>query len=581
MRMSKQMMIGLASGSAVCWSAVAAPPPALDRVPEDAAVAFVIPSVQGFMDDMSSFLGKVVPESNADNVSASLAFMQSMLNTPGMNAAGSAAAVMYVQEEEAIDPPIVLILPVSDFGQIRTSLQGEGEGPVYEGQMFGKEVYLKDIGGGYAAAGPMPELVQEFEGFGGHLSYHTDRLGHVGEVVLGSNDATMFANLEILSPYIRLASEQMQDQMDMMMEMMGPQVAQAQPMMELVNGLMTRLAEDGQTIVAGAQFAESGMSFDYGLQFKDETESFDMFAEKGSTAGLLDRLPASEFIFAYAMDASNPGFSKVFEKLSAASAAGGGLQGVSLANMMRGSKGLAGAMGSVPMMGAGLFSNLVTMTVTQDPSQAVKAMGEAISAMNGQSVSGLKYTTAWEESTTEIAGAKVASFQMLMAPDGSPQSQQIAPAMMIMPMMFGPAGGPSGFVAAVDDAVIQTMSQNTPLMEKAIKAARAGNGLGADEGLRLIASKLPADRVFEVYLSVDQVMNTVGPMAAMFGVMPGFEKVDKMLPIGSGASIGGGGALMRTYVPADVISWGIEFGEKMQADEFEGGPEEGGGRPRF
>ncbi len=583
MRMSKQVMIGLASGMAMCWSAVAAPPPALDRVPDDAAVAFVMPSMQGLVTDLRSFVDRVVSEAERADALAGLDMFNGILNMPGMNAGGSAAAVMYVDQDDGMGtPPIVLVIPVSDFSQLRESMTAEGEGPVYEGQINGESVYMKDIGGGFAAAGPMPELVQEFSGQAGHLAGHVERLGMQGQASLGANDMVMIANLEILSPYIKMAGEQMQQQMAMIMTMAGPQAAQMQPMMEMASGLMTRLADEGRTAVVGAQIDEKGVSFDSGVQFKDGTESFTMLADGGKASGLLNRLPGSDFMFAYALDASHTGVAKAFEHLAKMSEqAGGGVKGVSFLEMVQHAKGMAGAMGSVPMMGAGLFSNFVTVTLTDEAGQTLQTMGSAVREANGQSAQGLKYTTAWEDAAAEIAGVKVSSYSMQMMPDGSPESQQMAPMMMIMPTLFGPNGGPNGYMAAVDGAVVQTMSQNTPLMEKAIKAAKDGNGLGSGEAIKAVGGHLPDNRVFEVYLSVDQVMNTVGPMAAMFGAMPNFEKVDKLTPIGFGTATGQGGMLNRVYVPNDVLSWFVKFADQMDSGEFEEAPAEEQGGPRF
>lgn len=583
MRISRQVKIGLACGAAMCLSTVAAPPPALDRVPDNAAIAFVMPSVQSFVSDMRGFVNWVVPEAERADAAQGLDMFEGFLNIPGVNAAGSAAAVMYVNEDESFDgPPVVMLLPVSDFAQVREALSGQGAGPVYEAEINGESVFMKDVGGGFAAVGMIPELVQEFTGDAGHLPGHVQRLGSQGQSALEANDITMIANLEALAPVIRMAGEQMKQQMGMVMMMMGPQATQVQPMLEMVSGMMTRMADDGRSAVLGAQVAEAGISFDAGVQFKDGTDSFAMFSEKGSASGLLNRLPSSDFMFAYALDTAHPGVARLVEQMVRMSeAAGGGLGGLSFTDMMKNAKGMAGAMGSVPMMGAGLFSNFVTVTVTDDPGKTIGVMESAMKQINGKSMEGLKYATEWQSGATEIGGTSVSSYSMRMMPDGSEQGLQIAAAAMVFPMLFGPAGGPSGYMAAVDGAVVQTMSQNTPLMEKAIKAAREAKGLGTSESVAKVGRQLPPGRVFELYFSVDQMMNTVGPMAAMMGAMPGFEKVDRLTPIGIGTATGQGGMLSRLYLPGDVITWAMDFSQKMQGDAFGDEPAEEGGRPRF
>jgi len=580
MRLQNWTLTAAACGLAISTQALAGPPASLDRVPGDAAVAVVIPNLQGLFDDLKTFGQAVVPADQTMQMNMGLAMAQTFLDMPGINAGGSAAAVMYVSEDEAFAaPPVVLLLPVGDFGQLRESVGAQGTGPVFEANMGGSELYLKDVGGGFAAVGPLAELVQEFKGKAGNLNGHMDRIGRSGEEVLEDNDITLIANLEILSPYIREAADQMKDQMGMMMMMAGPEAQQGQAFMDMMTSSMDSLAEDGQAGMLGVQMSPEGFSFDTGVQFQDGTESAQLLAEKGDTASLMDHLPGTDFMFAYALDTSNAGIQTVFDGFSAAAAeAGGQPQGMNFMEMLQGATGLAGEMGSVPMMGAGLFSNMVTLTMTKDAGSVVGTLKDGLAAINGQSAQGFMYNTSFESDAAEIDGVDVSRFAMTMQPDGSGDGAAFGPAQMLMPMLFGPQGGPNGFVAAVDGAVVQTLSQNTPLMEKAITAARNGGGLGSSDSLKMVAGRLPSNRIFEFYLSIDQVMNTVGPMAATFGALPGFERLDAMAPVGIGASIGDGGLVNRIHIPNEVIGWMVEFSKQMQADEFEG---EDGFEPDF
>ncbi len=564
--------IAASCGMAMTTLAFAGPPASLDRVPDDAAITVVIPNVQGFIDDMKNFGESVIPADQQLQMNMGLAMVQTFIDMPGMNGAGSAAAVVYMSEDTGPDsPPMVMLLPVSDFGQLREGVGALGSGPVYEANMGGNNVYLKDVGGGFAAVSPMPELVQEFKGDGGHVNGHMRRVGPSGEQVLEGNDITMIANLEILSPFIRQGATQMKDQMGMMMMMMGPQAQQAGPMLEMVTGLMDSLAEDGQAGLFGIQMSPEGVSFDTGLQFKEGSASAKRLASKGNTADMLNKLPSSEFLFAYAFDTGNPGISSILAELGqAAAAAEGAPGGINYLEMMKNATGVAGAMGSVPMMGAGIFSNMVTVTMTKDGAGVVETMKGALNAMNGQSAQGMKYSTTFDAGSTSISGVDVASYALSMQPDGSGDGGAVGAAQMVMPMLFGPNGGPNGYIASVDGVVVQTLSQNTPLMEKAINAARNGGGLGTNESVKTVAGRLPDSRIMEFYLSIDQVMNTVGPMAAMFGALPGFDRMDAMPPIGVGASIGDGGLVNRIHVPSQVMEWMVEFSQTMQADSFDG-----------
>jgi hypothetical protein len=433
---------------------------------------------------------------------------------------------------------------------------------------------MKDVGGGFVAVGPLAELVQEFSGTAGNVNAHMERIGRAGERVLEGNDVTMIANIEKLAPYIREGAEQMKAQMGMMMAMAGPEAQQAQGAMDMMVGVIDAVAADGQAGLMGVQLSPAGVSLDTGVQFRAETASAKLFAEAGDTGELLAHLPATGFMFAYAIDTSNAGVSRVFSEMAGlADKMGEGASGLNFAEMMKDASGAAGVMGSVPLMGAGLFSNVVTLTKTADARAVVEKMKSAMTALNGRSAQGIKYITSFEPAATEIGGVEVARFSMNMAPDGSGEGAAFGPAQMIMPMLFGPQGGPNGYIAAVDGAVVQTLSQNTPLMEQAIAAARDGGGLGATEAVKTVSARLPEDRVFEFYMSIDQVMNAVGPMAATFGVMPGFQKMEALPPVGVGTSIGDGGMVSRVHVPNEVLAWFVQFGQQMQNQN--GGGDEG------
>jgi hypothetical protein len=98
--------------------------------------------------------------------------------------------------------------------------------------------------------------------------------------------------------------------------------------------------------------------------------------------------------------------------------------------------------------------------------------------------------------------------------------------------------------------------------------------------VRSVAGKLPANRVFEVYVSVDQIMNTVGPMAATFGALPAFEPLPAMSPIGIGMAMGSSGMQTSIHMPLDVIKAMMAFAAEMENAGFEDEPEPAS-RPRF
>ncbi|MEM9374335.1 MAG: hypothetical protein AAGA55_11905, partial [Planctomycetota bacterium] len=124
---------------------------------------------------------------------------------------------------------------------------------------------------------------------------------------------------------------------------------------------------------------------------------------------------------------------------------------------------------------------------------------------------------------------------------------------MVMGMVFGPAGGPAGYIGEVRDGVIQTLTQGPDLTRRALAAAASGEGLGTGERIARVAGALHADRAAEIYVGVDEILNTVGPMLMMFGAIPEFEPMEAMDPIALGMTFDDGGLVGRVHVPMDTF----------------------------
>jgi hypothetical protein len=120
-------------------------------------------------------------------------------------------------------------------------------------------------------------------------------------------------------------------------------------------------------------------------------------------------------------------------------------------------------------------------------------------------------------------------------------------------MMWGPSGGPSGYIATTKNGYVQTFSQNGDLTGKAIAAADAGNGLGAGERLAAAAANLPKDRSLEAYVGVKDILDTVTMFMGMMGMQMEQPVPEKITPIAMGGVMGDGGMFLRTYAPASTI----------------------------
>src|SRR5690606_19450116 len=75
-------------------------------------------------------------------------------------------------------------------------------------------------------------------------------------------------------------------------------------------------------------------------------------------------------------------------------------------------------------------------------------------------------------------------------------------------MMLTGMSAQRGYVAQVNGKVIITGTADLPTLTEAIKAAKAGNGLNADQGISQVRKQLTNNADFEAYLNLGTIANT-------------------------------------------------------------------------
>lgn len=588
------ILSGMAA-AAMAMPAWAEVPAAMDRVPADALMAASIRNLGQFQtkaEGLATMFG-------ADPEGAEFAEAMKYLNIGGLNKDGSVAFVILppapgaepgLDEEEGEEgdaPPMVVILPVKDFATLSKSLGGDGQafGMVSIEQEPG---YLKDLGGGYAALGPVEEVVRGFAGTAGQKGTHEKALGKTGNAVADASDMLFVANIPALAPMIEAGFEQMKEQMEGLAAMTG----QAQlGNMAAMEAFVETYIRDASVGVMGVKSGESGISFDLATQFKEGSQTAGVLTDKGSAHTLLNRLPNKPFLFAFAADLSGAGMKKIvgdmIEMTKQADPQAAELaQGLNLMGMIRASDGVAYLVGTSPagLFGGGLFANTVQYFKTSEPAELVKTLQEGATKLNGQEISGTTYQTTYQTGATTVAGTPVDAWSMRMKFDpNNPAAQQIQQA---QGMLFGPAGL-AGFIAPAVDGVVITLSKNTALLGEALAAAQEAKGLGTDASLTAITRELPADRTMESFVSVKGILDMVVPLMSMMMGPMDFEVPAELPPVATGATTRDGGFRMTTFIPMEVLQTVRKLMASMEALQGQGmeedapEEEEGAGQPRF
>lgn len=581
-------------------------PPVLDRMPANTSVAMAVKNIGQF----SAKLKAMVTPLGVDP--ADLGEMDQILGMPGLNKDGSAALFLSEPAAKPADandptkpnnagvdekPVAVFVVPVSDYAGFITAIGGgtasKGVTEVKMQEKLGGETFFfKDIGGGYAAMAKSSSELNSFEGKGGNKAAAEKLVGKVGSTISNSSDGLLIANMDLLRPKLEKGLATLKEQTDMIAQMAGGGGEQLQTQMKIMQAASDAYMKDASVTIIGLGMSEAGVAMDMGTQFKEGSDAAKLFAAKGDSSAVLNRLPNQPFYFAFASDFSSPGIKQLvrnamkLQQLNTdpATKIDDSTMGLFAKNIDTiGSMGMV--MGASPggLMG-GLFTNTVSYVSSTTPADLLVAQKQMLDSLNGKTMNGVTYKTTYAPAALEIEGVKADQWSMQMQVDpNNPAAMQMQ---QMQAMIFGMGGGPSGYNALVDNGLVITMSQNTPLLTMAVKSAKEGKGLGEDALLKDAQKNLPDGRTFEGYIGVKALLDTAAGFMAMMGGGSSFQSPPTIAPIAIGGTTNDGAFRAKFFIPASTMKTIGDFAKSLEGagEEEDGGdaaPEEKGKAPRF
>lgn len=567
-------------------SALAAPPAALDFVPQGALavaafsdLADTHTSLVRLLDTFSGITG---------DVSQPLSVVGSLLSTAGLNEAGSLAIVMMPGEDGIVDfggppPPMFMIVPIDDFGAFSQAMNAQPAGALMVADFMGETVYMKDIGAGYAMLSPDEMLTTQINPQPGQLAGHAERLGPSGVNLADSSDVVVVLDARFVGPMLVEASVQMAEGMEMLAAM-SPEAAGMTGLSELFASFAEGFSEDGRSVGIGLNFDASGLSLDLSTQFREGSMYADLLQKSGDATDMIAGLPKMPVVAAMAIDTSSPKMKETFVNLikltgelqpGATDMMGFGTA-AELIEYQDGSAFVLGEPRSL-MFGA-VFENTMQYTKSSDPERLMTAMRKMTSEMKTMQTEGIGYEMTFEQDAALVDGKSVDEWGMRFQFDpGDPTSQQMG---MAFGAIFGPAGGPQGYYAKTDKGVVTTYSRSRGFLRRAIASADgAGDSMMDETNIAMVTRKLPAQPMFIGYLGVGQVLEQVSEMAGMFGAPLPIEVQKGLAPIGLGVSMDSGGMHARVFIPQGIMNMIADLAEN--AGDFMPGPAGDGFRPGF
>jgi hypothetical protein len=615
----------------VAGSALAKVPAALDRVPKNAVAVIATENFQRTVDRVKVYADKL----QIEEIEVFDGIAEEIANTPGFKKDGSVALVLLPEPKDMqpagegkkkpkTDPMerSVLLAQTADYKKMVTEMGGDPAAKVAKVTGMGeKEMYARDIGGGWIVLGPTESLVGCFEPGVNMLNTHQEALGVVGNRAAESSDFLVIANMEALAADINAGIDEMVKEAKKGPPKGNPMLAMISPeaIKQFIAPLETigrAFARDAQTCVFGIGLAETGLTIDLGSSFKAKSEIAGFFQTPGKADATLASLPGQPYLFALSMDTSGPGTRQIAKNSieivdKTMATAKDEMKRIAkedeskveeLNQFIKQIEGQTGAIknfaknidkmdgvdmvwGFSPAMlgGAGLFSGMTYQARGSDPA-AIKAMvKEQLSGMSNMA-GPMKVESTFTDAAAEVGGVKLDRWTMKPKMDpNDPMAGQMA---MVNMFVFGATGQMSGFMATTKNSVIMTYTPNTMVMQSALDAANGKGTLAEDKTLATATDALPKNSMIRGLVGTKSLFD-LAQMAMSFTGNPAQLNVPETLPpMAFGVTGDGGGMHIRFHAPMSVITAISDAAKQFQG----GGAEEGDGemqeekkeeKPRF
>lgn len=533
-------------------------PALMDRVPADAFVSVVVSNPQRFEQRIKTTAQAMgLPPEQIAQINLE-ALLQMAGIAESVKTDGGLAFFMPVPEEtkngqtpKGEDDKGIVLVPVKDYAGFVKAMGGTGTAAQEKTSLNGEDMFVRNLGDGYAAMCKNEAALSAFSGKGGNLGSHRKLISAGADKISETADVVIMINAEVGRPFIKKAVAAAQERMQQQMMMMG-QGAQNTEAMQWATNLMV---DNSRSLLMGLSLDGSGISADAVTTFTEGSNLAKITSGKGLSGMLLGKLPKREYLVAGALDLSNADLKKLIGEMPIP--AEQKPQGFDMMSMMKNTDGAGFVLGFNP---GGIMAGALTQTVSyvaaKDSDAGLKTFQDSIAALQTNKMGKGKYTPA----KAEVDGVKVDEYEMqIKAPEGQPGAGQA------MVMMFGPSGGPTGYLAKTQGGYIQTYSKSSELMSAALKASKGENTLSSDASVKPVIDRLPANRMAELYISPRGIIETIKPFVAMMGGGGiDYDTPAQVAPIALSIAPSEGSAIATIYVPNQSVKVITDFSKAMQ-----------------
>jgi len=599
MRRTRRLGLGLLSaGLAAIALGPAGParavPQVMSQASSDAQIVVTAGNLQQASQQISSLLQttKLPAPRQSRNLAGT---MQNMIGArQGFNADGGMVISVSglkkaIQNPMQNEPTAVFVLPVSDYAAFAGNYNAEANGVSQIRMPIGQQAYIRKLGEGHAILSKKQAAVKNYKPGEGAQRF-TQATGGLGGQYLNNAAVSVWVDMQALGPAVtsklRQAFDQQRDELQRNIDQ-GQTNEAAMAVFEKVSQSLVNATENAQAVVLAFEVNKQGVGLSLAAQQGEDSQlSQHLKTSQSGVSDIIGQLPAQDYLFALGLDTQALGFGELADqaKTMIRNAMPPGANGAahqpvldlveqwgSLAGQTQSTASAWYVPGQQAMMSGGALQQ-VTISQVSDPEQYLKGSKqlmqqiEPASKVSGQAGQGegppgqqrgATVTYNDEAVQVEVDGQTIAADQYQIQANIPQQAmQQMGPAAMLLG-----GGNKQGYIAARENYVVSTLSQDQALLKSGLQAAVQGQGLAQSPAFKKIADRaLPPNPFFAGYLSFGGVAQMANHMAPMLGAQPQgqgpwIQVPQDLAPLAIGAGAKNNGIALRLYLPGETIGF--------------------------
>ncbi|HEX8524474.1 MAG TPA: hypothetical protein VF669_19620 [Tepidisphaeraceae bacterium] len=563
----------------------------LKQVPADAMMVIKFKNLRATSDKLGALANKFgLAQMNPAASDPLGAFKNSINANNGLNEAGDAAMVVMPGKSANEKPDFVVLLPVSDY----KAFLGNYPDATTEGEISSVKLPNKPDDqpgfaaqwGEYAALSDTREL----------LTKKPAGLTATGLSAkeLDARDMVVFANMKAVRdqalPKLQQSRDKIKQQITRQLNAQNPQNAQkfqglTNTVIDEVLGLAEQFLQQAQGATLGFDFTEDAIHPTGMVEFDPASNWGKTVAQvKSGNAPMFVGLPEAKYLFLMGMSVDPQSTTKLVEQVVApiqGELAKLGDEGKAIQNYINAFKSYLASTSSqssgliAPTGALGQDSLVQVVSVLNGKSDQIldaqRDMFNTQQALMDATGTKAQVQTSYTANAKTVDGVQLNQFTTKFGGAGENPTPQEAQMQQMMSMMYGP-NGMNGYTGAVTpDRAIVAAGVNDETLTKLIASAKAGETkVGQAESLTAVSNQLPKQRMFVMYIPLDNIATTGVSYAKQFGMPINVQLPENLQPIGISAGTEGSAFRWDAIIPAGTVQSLVSAGMQAYMNMMQG-----------